>query len=75
MKAYQDITNIEIYRWLLMQNELRAFDPPRVQLELWVPGSGESDIEHVCKWMNGLSVVQKSARKIIAAYAQKLSFA
>lgn len=69
LKAYQDITNIEIYRWLLMQHELKAFDESRVDLELWVPGLKMHT--HRPAWMKGLAVTRMPAREIIGAYARK----
>ncbi|PRE59493.1 hypothetical protein C6P86_23525 [Burkholderia multivorans] len=37
MKAYQDVANLEAYRWLLLQHELKSDDERQVELELWVP--------------------------------------
>lgn len=87
VKAYQDIGNIESYRWLLLQHQLKTIDESRVTLELWFP-SIEKEERHECQWaakdkggkplpnpkdsmFGGLFLVRKPARKILSDYASK----
>ena len=67
-KTFQDIVNIEVYRWLLMQHGLQSNDESKVMLELWVPGS--EDVRRVCSWM-GLTLVAMPACEVLGAYARK----
>jgi hypothetical protein len=68
-KSYQDIANVEAYRWRLMQYELNSSDSHKVKIELWVPDTDERQCQ--CPWMDGLSIVGKSARDVIGAYARR----
>ncbi|MDB5936744.1 MAG: hypothetical protein JWQ01_4088 [Massilia sp.] len=78
-KLYQDIANLESYRWLLMQHGLKSADESLVDLELWVPS--EKTESKRCAWMaqvggralpesgfNGLVIVYQSTREIIGPY-------
>jgi hypothetical protein len=47
LKAFQDITNVEAYRWLLMQH-VGARSTDKIRIELWAPGTVDEMIEP--KW-------------------------
>jgi hypothetical protein len=81
-KLHQDIANLEAYRWLLMQHELRSPDESLVDMELWVP-SATAAIQS-CRWQvpNGsgalpgsefsrIAIVYQSTRDIVGPYGDK----
>lgn len=81
-KLHQDIANLEAYRWLLMQHELKSSDESLIDMELWVP-SATAAIRS-CRWQvqngsgavpgsefNRIAVVYQSTRDIIGPYGDK----
>ncbi|MBJ7311354.1 hypothetical protein ACFOLJ_14095 [Rugamonas sp. CCM 8940] len=83
-KMQQDIANLESYRWLLMQHELRSWDESAVELELWVPA--RHDEKKTCAWQafedgrrlpdsgfQHLSVVYRSSADMLQRYAGDFS--
>lgn len=83
-KLYQDIANLEAYRWLLMQHLLKSPDESLVDIELWVPS--ETAGIRPCRWhasnwndaMPGseferIAIVQIPTRDIIGPYGEKFS--
>lgn len=44
LKAFQDVTNVEAYRWLLMQY-VGARNADKIGIELWAPGAKEDVIK------------------------------
>ncbi|MFZ2854143.1 MAG: hypothetical protein WAZ34_08530 [Rhodocyclaceae bacterium] len=65
--------NIEAYRWLLMEHGPQPIGGSSVQLEFWVPGNGKTEalLPPKCRWMPELSLVSKTARVVLGAYAKK----